>query len=102
MTEAYSNARLAFASWRDSVPPEPYDPHLDLVNARYLDGDRLAGVRDAGTRFGRVVVAELGPVAESYQQHGPELDQYDGLGNRVEAIRFDLPESLMAFVETDK
>lgn len=89
MTEAYSSARLAFVSWRDSVPPDPYDPHLDLVNARYLDGDRLAAVRDAGTKFGRVVVDELGPVAESYQQHGPELDQYDGLGNRVEAIRFD-------------
>ena len=37
MTEAYSSARLAFASWRDSVPRDPYDPHLDLVNDRYLD-----------------------------------------------------------------
>ncbi|GMQ86624.1 MAG: acyl-CoA dehydrogenase family protein [Acidimicrobiia bacterium] len=89
MTEAYSSARRAFVSWRQSVPPGRYDPHIDLVNARYLSGDRLGALREAGTRFGRVVVDGLGPVAESYQQHDPELDRYDGLGNRIEAIRFD-------------
>jgi alkylation response protein AidB-like acyl-CoA dehydrogenase len=89
MTDAYSNARAAFASWRQSVPPDAYDRHLDLVNARYLTGDRLAAIRRNGVTFGRVVVDELGAVVESYQSQDPELDRYDGLGNRVEAIRFD-------------
>ena len=89
MTDAYSNAREALASWRESVPPNPYDGHLDLVNARYLAGDRLRAIREAGTGFGRVVSEELAPVVESYQRHDPELDRYDPLGNRAEAIRFD-------------
>ncbi len=89
MTDAYSEAREALAAWRESVPTDPYDPHLDLVNARYLTGDRLAALRESGTAFGQVVREELGPVVESYQGIDPELDRFDALGTRTEGIRFD-------------
>jgi len=91
MSDAFSTARNAFDAWRADFPSDLYaaDPHLDLVNARYLSGERLAGVRDMGTAFGRTVVEELGPLVESYQRHDPELVKFDGLGNRTEEIRFD-------------
>jgi len=91
MSDAFSTARDAFNAWRADFPSDPYaaDPHLDLVNARYLTEERLAGVRDMGAAFGRTVVDDLGPLVESYQRHDPELVKYDGRGNRTEEIRFD-------------
>jgi len=91
MSDAFSTARDAFNAWRSDYPLDLYaaDPHLDLVNARYLDDDRLAGVREMGAAFGRTVAEDLGPLVESYQRHDPELVKYDGLGNRTEEIRFD-------------
>ncbi len=91
MSDAFSTARDAFNAWRADFPADPYaaDRHLDLANDRYLDEERLAGVRDMGTTFGRTVSEDLGPLVESYQRHDPELVKYDGLGNRTEEIRFD-------------
>ena len=91
MTDAFDTARDAFSAWRDDFPQDPYaaDPHLDHVNALYLSEERLAGVRDMGSAFGRTVVEDLGPLVESYQRHDPELVKYDGIGNRTEEIRFD-------------
>jgi alkylation response protein AidB-like acyl-CoA dehydrogenase len=91
MSDAFSTARDAFKSWRADFPDDLYgeDPHLDLVNARYLEEERLAGIRDMGAAFGRTVSEDLGPLVESYQRHDPELVKYDGLGNRTEEIRFD-------------
>jgi len=91
MKDAFSTARDAFNAWKTDFPRDPYaaDRHLDLVNARYLSEERLAGVREMGTAFGRTVVEDLGPLVESYQRHDPELVKYDGLGNRTEEIRFD-------------
>lgn len=91
MDDVYATARAAFDAWRAEFPVDPYaaDPHLDLVNARYLPEDRLAAVRERASAFGRTVVAELGPLVESYQRHDPELVGYDGHGNRTEEIRFD-------------
>ncbi|MEN8234957.1 MAG: acyl-CoA dehydrogenase family protein [Actinomycetota bacterium] len=91
MSDAFDTARTAFNAWRADFPGDPYatDPHLDLVNARYLSEERLAGVREMGSAFGRTVVEDLGPLVESYQRHDPELVKYDGLGNRTEEIRFD-------------
>ncbi|MEN8114287.1 MAG: acyl-CoA dehydrogenase family protein [Actinomycetota bacterium] len=91
MSDAFQTARTAFNAWRADFPDDPYaaDPHLDLVNARYLSEERLAGVREMGSAFGRTVVEDLGPLVESYQRHDPELVKYDGLGNRTEEIRFD-------------
>jgi alkylation response protein AidB-like acyl-CoA dehydrogenase len=89
MTDAYAEAREALAAWRESVLTDPYDAHLDLANARYVSGDRLAAVREAGTAFGGVVTERLAPVVGSYQAVDPVLERYDGLGNRTEGIRFD-------------
>ena len=91
MSDAFQNARTAFNAWRADFPTDPYaaDLHLDLVNARYLSEERLAGVREMGSAFGRTVAEDLGPLVESYQRHDPELVKYDGLGNRTEEIRFD-------------
>jgi acyl-CoA dehydrogenase len=89
MTDAYSEAREALAAWRASVLTDPYHPHLDLVNARYLSGQRLEALRTAGGTFGRVVAEELAPLVESYHDVDPVLERYDPLGVRTEAIRFD-------------
>jgi alkylation response protein AidB-like acyl-CoA dehydrogenase len=89
MTDAYSEAREALAAWRESVLTDPYDAHLDLVNARYLSGDRLELLRTSGNAFGRVVVDDLAPLVESFQGVDPVLERFDALGNRTESIRFD-------------
>ena len=91
MTDAFSTARQAFDAWRSDFPADPYaaDLHLDHVNARYLTEERLAGVREMGSAFGKTVVEDLGPLIESYQRHDPELIKFDGIGNRTEEIRFD-------------
>ena len=91
MTDAFSTARKAFDAWRSDFPADPYaaDLHLDHVNARYLTEERLAGVREMGSAFGKTVVEDLGPLIESYQRHDPELIKFDGIGNRTEEIRFD-------------
>ncbi len=91
MTDAFDTAREAFEAWRSDFPDDPYstDHHLDHVNSRYLSEERLAGVREMGSAFGRTVVENLGPLVESYQRHDPELVKFDGIGNRTEEIRFD-------------
>jgi alkylation response protein AidB-like acyl-CoA dehydrogenase len=91
MSDAFSTARDAFNAWRADFPRDLYaaDRHLDLVNARYLEEERLAGIRDMGSAFGRTVAEDLGPLVETYQRHDPELVKYDGRGNRTEEIRFD-------------
>ena len=91
MADAYTDARAAFAAWRERFPADPYaaDRHLDLVNRRHLSGTRLTAVRADGIEFGKIVSAQLGPLVESYQDHPPQLTSYDGLGNRIEEIRFD-------------
>jgi len=91
MTDAFGTAREAFEVWRSDFPDDPYstDHHLDHVNSRYLSEERLAGVREMGSAFGRTVAEDLGPLVESYQRHDPELVKFDGIGNRTEEIRFD-------------
>ena len=90
MADAFRIARDAFSRWRDRFPADPFttDAHLRLVVARYVGGERLAAIEHSGAAFGRRVASEIGPLVESYRTHLPELIKYDGLGNRIESIRF--------------
>jgi alkylation response protein AidB-like acyl-CoA dehydrogenase len=90
MTDAFTEARTAFAEWRGRFPDDLYgaDPHLGLVLRRYVEGDRLDSIEQAAIRFGGEVSGRLGPLVERYRTHLPELAKYDGYGNRVEDIRF--------------
>jgi alkylation response protein AidB-like acyl-CoA dehydrogenase len=89
-TGAFADARRAFDEWRHRYPVDLYesDWHLDLVNRRYLDGDRLTDLQVAASEFGKVVAVEIGPLVESYRTHLPELAKYDGHGNHIDEIRF--------------
>jgi alkylation response protein AidB-like acyl-CoA dehydrogenase len=91
VADAYTDARMAFAAWRERFPTDPYraDRHLDLANRRYLPEDRLDEVRADASAFGEIVSAELGALVASYAEHPPLLQAYDGLGNRTEEVRFD-------------
>lgn len=87
--DAFAGARDQFAAWHDRFPVNSFDSdhHLDLVNRRYLDSDRLAANRVAAAAFGSQA-AILADVVESYRPRLPELVKYDGAGNAVEEVRF--------------
>jgi acyl-CoA dehydrogenase len=90
MADAFRNARDAFSRWRDRFPDNPFstDAHLRLVLGRYVGGARLSAIDHDAAAFAKQVTSEIGPLAESYRTQLPELTKYDGLGNRIESIRF--------------
>ncbi len=85
-------ARSDLAAWRAARPTDLYavDRHLQLVNEKYLSGSRLASLEERARQFGASVAA-LGPLVERYEDrhHLPELARWDGIGERLEAVRFD-------------
>jgi alkylation response protein AidB-like acyl-CoA dehydrogenase len=87
---AFAGARSAFTEWRSRYPTSLYeaDPHLDLINSRYMAGTRLVDVRADGIRFGKTVATDVAELVDRYRTHLPELLKYDGHGNRIEEIRF--------------
>ena len=86
-------ARRDLDAWRVSRPADPYraDGELRALNQCYLDGDRLEALHGNASDFGRQVVGVVGPAAMRYEQHAhlPELARYDGVGRRVEEVRFE-------------
>ncbi|MFQ5690515.1 MAG: acyl-CoA dehydrogenase family protein, partial [Gemmatimonadota bacterium] len=93
MTTEPERARRDLEAWRACLPPDPYaaDGALRSLNRLYLRGERLAALERSATEFGRRVIEVIGPAAARYEgrAHLPELSRYDGLGRRVERIRFD-------------
>lgn len=87
--DAFAEARKQFAAWRGRYPENPFeaDRHLDVVNRRYLDGDRLESLRETCSDFGGRA-GSLAAAIELYASRPPEVDKYDGAGNLIEAVRF--------------
>ena len=89
----FDDARRDLAGWRAEVPDDPFraDTSLRARLQRALPAERLAALERDASRFGRAVVEEVGPAAERYEHraHLPELARYDGIGRRIEAVRFD-------------
>lgn len=86
-------ARRELDAWRRSLPADPYeaDDELRVLNRSHLEGTRHDDLHRRASELGRAVTAVIGPAAERYEQreHLPELARYDGLGHRVEEVRFD-------------
>jgi alkylation response protein AidB-like acyl-CoA dehydrogenase len=89
----YDDARAALAAWKADFPSDPYqnDVQLRSILERSLDGDRLVELDSRASIFARALVAIIAPAAQRYEQrlHLPELNRYDELGNRTEAVSFD-------------
>jgi alkylation response protein AidB-like acyl-CoA dehydrogenase len=87
--DAFAAAREQFEAWKKRYPENPFeaDRHLDVVNRRYLDGDRLDALRAVGSEFGGRA-RSLEAAIELYEARPPHLDKYDGSGNPIEAVRF--------------
>ncbi len=85
----FTKARDQFADWRSRYPENPFeaDQHLDLVNRRYIRGDRLAALRESASAFG-AAAGELAAIVEGYRANLPQLVRFDGAGNAVEEVRF--------------
>jgi len=86
-------ARRELDAWRSSRPTDPYlaDVELRDLNRLRLDADRFQALERAASAFARRVVDVVGPAAMHYEQpaHLPELERWDGLGSRIEEVRFD-------------
>lgn len=86
-------ARRDLDAWRASRPEDPYaaDGELRALNKCYVDGQRLDALHRRGSTFGRQVMETIGPAALRYEERFrlPELARYDGVGDRVEEVRFD-------------
>ncbi len=89
----YDDARRALKAWRADFPDDPFkaDEPLQAILGRVLGGERLSTLERDASAFGRDVVGIVGPAAARYEHpaHLPELARYDGIGRRVEEIRFD-------------
>ncbi len=87
--DAFAEAREQFAAWKSRYPENPFaaDRHLEAVNRRYLDRDRLKKLGEAGMEFG-ALAPRLAAAIELYESRPPELVKYDGAGNAIEAVRF--------------
>lgn len=90
---SYDEARAALAAWKADYPSDPYqdDAQLRSILHRSLEGDRLVELDSRASVFARALVAVVGPAAQRYEHglHLPELNRYDELGNRIEAVSFD-------------
>ena len=90
---SYDEARLDLLAWRAEYPSDPFaaDAPLRGLLERALPAERHASLVAEATAFGREVVDVIGPAATHYEHrnHLPELARYDGIGRRVEQIRFD-------------
>ena len=83
-------ARLDHAAWRARRVFDPYstDDHLLALADRTLSAVRRADFDAIGRDFGATMVAAIAPAVAAYQHHPPQLEKYDGSGNRVERIVF--------------
>ncbi len=90
---SYDEARAALDGWRAAYPTDPFasDEQLRSILDRALKGKRRRALRKSASAFARAMVAQVGPLAARYEQrsHLPELDRYDGVGHRREAVSFD-------------
>jgi len=87
------DARAGWRAWREGFPLDPWgaDPLGRALVTRDLPAARAGDLHDAASRFGRDVVAVIGPAASRYEHrsHLPELARWDGFGEAAEAVRFD-------------
>ncbi len=83
-------ARLDHAAWRARSVFDPYstDHHLIALADHSLSAVRRADFDAIGRDFGATMVADVAPAVGAYQHHPPQLEKYDGSGNRVERIIF--------------
>jgi len=89
----FDDARRDLEAWRAAFPADPFaaDEPLRSILERALPAERCDALAASASAFGRAVVDTIGPAAQRYEHraHLPELSRYDGLGRRVEAVRFD-------------
>ena len=82
-------ARADLAAWQAAQPADhAAERHLRALNRSYVTGARLGELVARAERAGRAA-ADLGPLVERYEQRPPELVPWDGIGGRVDDIRFD-------------
>ncbi len=83
------DARADLARWAADRPASWYDePHVRALNRRTLDAGRLARLEERAAAFG-AAVAGIGELVRRTDARRPELDSWDGAGNRVERVVFD-------------
>ncbi len=89
----FEDGRRDLEAWRTEFPDDPFgaDAPLRALLDRALPADRVVALARDASRFGRAVIDTVGPACRRYEHraHLPELERYDGIGNRVEAVRFD-------------
>lgn len=73
-------------------PPEPSNlfyqqSPLDLYLKRVLPGDSYSSVFDQLQSLGEVCAGELFPIQQETSEWEPELEDWDGWGNRIDRIR---------------
>ncbi len=89
----YDEARSDLDEWRAAFPTDPFasDEQLRAILRRALKGKRRRALEESASTFARAVVTVVGPTAARYEQraHLPELERYDGVGHRREAVSFD-------------
>ncbi len=83
-------ARADLAAWRAGRSANWHDErHLRALNRRHLgDGARLAALEQRGDAFGSAV-AGIAELVERSETHPPELEAWDGIGERIDTVRFD-------------
>jgi acyl-CoA dehydrogenase len=90
---SFADARRDLAEWRAGFPQDPFaaDAPLRALLDRALPADRVSALARGASRFGEAVVDTVGPACARYEHraHLPELARYDGIGRRIEAVRFD-------------
>ncbi len=90
---SFDDARRDLAAWRADFPDDPFEADAPLrgLLERALPADRMSALARDASRFGRAVVDTVGPACARYEHraHLPELARYDGIGRRIEAVRFD-------------
>ncbi len=90
---SYDEARSALDEWRAAYPEDPFstDERLRAILNGALKGKRKRALEASASTFARAMVTVVGPAAARYEQrsHLPELERYDGVGHRREAVSFD-------------
>lgn len=89
----FDDARRDLEAWRAEFPADPFaaDASLRRLLEGRLPAERMTALAHDASRFGRAVVDTISPACERYEHraHLPELARYDGIGRRIEAVRFD-------------
>ena len=90
--EGHRAGRQALIDWVDAQPKDAYeaDRHLRAILPLYVEqADRLASLQEDLSRFGKLVATEIDAQVRENNRQGnePQLERFDGIGRRVEAIR---------------